>query len=89
MKALLRCSLKYCEKREHQCGDDVVVVVYVKSETKPFTQNAYLSHLFLEGRLSRLTQERTCASNKQTRSFSGVDANIVIFIVIVLGVNRA
>ncbi len=32
----------YCGKREHQCGDDVV---YVKTETKPFTQNAYLSHL--------------------------------------------
>ncbi len=49
---------KYCGKREHQCGDDVV---YDKTETKPFTQNAYLSR-FLEGRLSplhsRLTQER-------------------------------
>ncbi len=48
---------KYCGKREHQCGDDVV---YVKTETKPFTQNANVSH-FLEGHLSllhsRLAQE--------------------------------
>ncbi len=48
---------KYCRRREHQCGEDVV---YLKSETKPFTQNAYLLH-FLEGHLSllhsRLTQE--------------------------------
>ncbi len=47
--------LKYCGRREHQCG-----VVYVKTGTKPFTQNAYLSH-FLEGHLSalhsRLTKE--------------------------------
>ncbi len=39
------------------CGDDAV---YLKTETKPFTQNAYLLH-FLEGHLSslhsRLTQE--------------------------------
>ncbi len=41
---------KYCGKREHQCGDDVV---YVKTETKPFTQNANVSH-FLEGHLSLL-----------------------------------
>ncbi len=41
---------KYCGKREHQCRDDVV---YVKTETKPFTQNANLSH-FLEGHLSPL-----------------------------------
>ncbi len=40
---------KYCGKREHQCGD----VVYVKTGTKPFTQNVYLSH-FLEGHLSPL-----------------------------------
>uniref|UniRef100_A0A671QBN4 Rho GTPase-activating protein 40-like n=1 Tax=Sinocyclocheilus anshuiensis TaxID=1608454 RepID=A0A671QBN4_9TELE len=33
--ALLRCSLKYCGEKEHQCGEDVV---YVKTETKPFTQ---------------------------------------------------
>ncbi len=38
------------EKREHQCGEDVV---YIKTETKPFTQNTYLSH-FLEGHLSPL-----------------------------------
>ncbi len=38
---------KYCGKREHQCGDDAV---YVKTGTKPFTQNAY----FLEGHLSAL-----------------------------------
>ncbi len=30
-----------------------------------------------------------CANNKQTISFAGVDANIIIFIVIVLGVNGA
>ncbi len=63
-KAFLRCGAahsKYCGKREHQCGD----VVYLKTETKPFTQNAYLLH-FLEGHLSslhsRLTQEspKTC-----------------------------
>ncbi len=30
---------KYSGKREHQCGDDVV---YHKTETKPFTENAYL-----------------------------------------------
>ncbi len=41
---------KYCGKREHQCGDDVV---YIKTETKPFTQNANVSH-FLEGHLSPL-----------------------------------
>ncbi len=48
---------KYCGKREHQCGEDVV---YLKTETKSLTQNAYLLH-FLEGHLSslhsRLTQE--------------------------------
>ncbi len=49
---------KYCrEKRENRCGD---VVVYVKTETKPFTQNVYLLN-FLEGHLSplhsRLAQE--------------------------------
>ncbi len=33
---------KYCGKREHQCGDDVV---YLKTETKPFTHNAYY-HIF-------------------------------------------
>ncbi len=46
---------KYCVKKEHQCGDD-----YVKTGTKPFTQNAYFAH-FLEGHLSalhsRLAQE--------------------------------
>ncbi len=41
---------KYCGKREHQCEEDVV---YLKIETKPFTQNAYLLH-FLEGHLSSL-----------------------------------
>ncbi len=41
---------KYYGKREHQCGDDVV---YIKTETKPFTQNANVSH-FLEGHLSLL-----------------------------------
>ncbi len=51
-------------KREHQCGDDV----YLKTETKPFPQNAYLLH-FLEGHLSslhsRLTQEspKPCQMN--------------------------
>ncbi len=40
---------KYCGKREHKFGDDV----YVKTETKLFTQNANLSH-FLEGHLSAL-----------------------------------
>ncbi len=40
----------YCGKRKHQCGKDVV---YLKTETKPFTQNAYLLH-FLEGHLSSL-----------------------------------
>ncbi len=29
---------KYCGKGEHQCGEDVV---YLKTETRPFTQNAY------------------------------------------------
>ncbi len=29
---------KYSGKREHQCGD----VVYVKTETKLFTQNGYI-----------------------------------------------
>ncbi len=43
--------LKYCRKREHQCGDDVV---YVKTGTKPFTQNAYFVY-FIEGHLSALT----------------------------------
>ncbi len=42
--------LKYSGKREHQCGDDVV---YVKTGTKPFTQNAYFAH-FLEGHLLAL-----------------------------------
>ncbi len=41
---------KYCGKIEHQCGDDVV---YVKTGTKPFTQNAYFAH-FLDGHLSAL-----------------------------------
>ncbi len=56
---------KYCGKQEHQCGEDVV---YLKTETKPFTQNAYLFH-FLEGHLSslhsRLTQEspKPCKMN--------------------------
>ncbi len=39
---------KYSVKREHQCGEDVV---YLKTENKPFTQNAFLLH-FLEGYLS-------------------------------------
>ncbi len=39
---------KYLGKREHQCGGDVV---YVKTETKQFTQNEY-ELLFLEGHLS-------------------------------------
>ncbi len=45
-----RCSAahsKYCGKREPQYGEDVV---YLRTETKPFTQNAYLLQ-FLEGRL--------------------------------------
>ncbi len=42
--------LKYCGKREYQCGDDIV---YVKTETKPFTQNGHFAH-FLEGHLSAL-----------------------------------
>ncbi len=56
---------KYSVKREHQCGEDVV---YLKTETKPFTQNAYLLY-FLEGHLSalhsRLTQEspKPCTIN--------------------------
>ncbi len=29
---------KYSGKREHQCGEDAV---YLKTETKPFTQKAY------------------------------------------------
>ncbi len=41
---------KYCGKIEHQCGDDVV---YVKTGTKLFTQNAYFAH-YLEGHLSAL-----------------------------------
>ncbi len=48
-----RCSAahsKYCGKRKYQCGEDVV---YLKTETKPFTQNANLLH-FLEGHLSSL-----------------------------------
>ncbi len=40
--------IQYCGKREYQCGEDVV---YFKTETKPFTQNAYVWH-FLEGHLS-------------------------------------
>ncbi len=40
-------------EKEHQCGDDVV---YVKTETKPFTQNAYVSH-FLSLLHSRLAKE--------------------------------
>ncbi len=47
-----RCAvhLKYCGKTEYRCGDDVV---YIKTGTKPFTQNAYLSHV-LKGHLSAL-----------------------------------
>ncbi len=47
---------KYCRKRDHQCGDDVV---NVKTGTKPFTQNAYFAN-FLEGHLleSRFSQKR-------------------------------
>ncbi len=29
---------KYCGKREHQCGD-----VYVKTETKPFTERIFMT----------------------------------------------
>ncbi len=39
---------KYKGKREHQCGEDIV---YLKTETKPFTQNANVWH-FLEEHLS-------------------------------------
>ncbi len=53
--------LKHWGKREHQCGDDVV---YVKTGTKPFTQNSYfvfsiyhrcshISHLAIESRIFR------------------------------------
>ncbi len=41
----MRCGAahsKYCRKREHQCGEDVV---YLKTETKPFTQNARLAEI--------------------------------------------
>ncbi len=48
------------EKIEHQCGD----VVYVKTGTKPFTQNAYFAH-FLEGHLSPL---HSCLA-KESRIF--------------------
>ncbi len=49
---------KYSRKREHQCGD----VVYLKTETKPFTKNAYSLHSALH---SRLTQEspKSCTIN--------------------------
>ncbi len=48
------------EKEKHQHGDDVV---YLKSETKPFTQNAYLLH-FREGHLSSLHSNLTQESPK-------------------------
>ncbi len=60
---------KYYGKREYQCGDDVV---YLKTETKPFTQNTYLLH-FVAGHLSslhsRLTQEspKTCQIHVQLK----------------------
>ncbi len=41
------------EKENINCGEDVV---YLKTETKPFTQNAYLLH-YLSSLHSRLTQE--------------------------------
>ncbi len=52
---------QYSRKREHQCGEDVV---YLKTETKPFTQNKYLLH-FLSSLHSSLTQEspKTCTMN--------------------------
>ncbi len=59
---------QYCGKSEHQCGEDVV---YLKTETKPFTQNAYLLH-FLEGHLSSmsLTQKspKPCQMNLSSTS---------------------
>ncbi len=52
---------KYCGNIEHRCGDDVV---FVKTGTKPFTQNAYFAH-FLEGHLSAL---HSCLA-KESRIF--------------------
>ncbi len=48
---------QYSGKGENQCGD----VVYLKTEPKPFTQNAYLLH-FLSALHLHLTQEspKTC-----------------------------
>ncbi len=53
---LIRCGAAYstyCRIRENQCRDDVV---YLKTETMPFTQNTYLAH-FLSVLHSCLTQE--------------------------------
>jgi len=60
-----RCGATQKKEKEHI---NVEIVVYLKTETKPFTQNVYLWH-FLEEHLSslhsRLTQEspKTCQVN--------------------------
>ncbi len=55
---------KYCGKREDQCGKDIA---YLKTEIKPFTQNAYLLY-FLEGRLSLLHSHLTQESPKPCKT---------------------
>ncbi len=58
-----RCAvhLKYCGKTEYRCGDDVV---YIKTGTKPFTQNTYYAY-YLEAHLSAL---HSCLA-KESRIF--------------------
>ncbi len=45
---------KYCGKTDHQCGEDVV---YVKTGTKPFTQNSYLLETSISVALASHTRE--------------------------------
>ncbi len=45
---------KYSGKREHQCGEDVV---YIKTETKLFTQNAYYRNFYITVALASRTRE--------------------------------
>ncbi len=60
-------------EKEYQCGD----VVYVKTETKLFAQNAYFAH-FLEGHLSPL---HSCLAqeSRMFRHFYNCLSNLIIF----------
>ncbi len=58
---------KYSRKREHQCRDDAV---YGETETKPFTQNTYLTHYRdIYHRCARVSHKRAARLENMSRDF--------------------